>query len=268
MEAGPPLVERHEKVPYELPSRRRARTTAMVMLSLIVALFAVGAGKRVWDATRRSRTRVEWGMDEATFERITEALERGMLSPRDVAFQGYVDRQMEAALGRGEKVRRDQLEETLAQKVFMRGVPRLTDADLTTLHALRKRMAFASDRTCPCMMDAPRCTMAEVMDGFRHLSNEELSRWGLLVSRASSLEVQALAPLPSAVPQFQEELGKIRAALDRQTNDRLQRVFDNPGQASKTDVCFVVRTVFTGAEKLDEAAYVRFVRAMMVVIAP
>ena len=262
MEAGPPQVAPDEG-PYELPSRSRARTLVKVMIVVVVALLVAAFARAGWNSRRRDRQRAAWGMDQATYDRVWTAVQLRMPSSEDAAFQGYVDRQLEQRRAAGEKVDRAALEESLRLAVAQRGVPRLGDQDLTDYHALRKRMVFASDRACPCALDAPRCTTAEMMDGFPRLTDEELARWGLLSSRAAILEVQSTAPLPSAVPAFQAGLQAIYDTLDQTTRGRVQQTFQNNKAATREDVCFTTRTLFTGAEKLDEAAYVRFIRAML-----
>jgi len=262
MEAGPPQVARDEG-PYELPSRRRARTLVRVMLVVVAALVAAAFAKAGWNSRRRDRERAAWGMDQATYERVSTALQFGMPFSQDAAFQGYVDRQLEQKRAQGEKIDRAALEKSLRLSVADRGIPRLGDHDLTDYHALRKRLVFASDRACPCALDAPRCTTAEMMDGFPRLTDEELARWRLLSAKATLLEVQSAGPLPSALPEFQAGLRAIYEILDEASRGRVQQTFQNHKAATKADVCFTIRTLFTGAEKLDEAAYVRFIRALL-----
>jgi len=272
MEAGPPQVAKREEAPYELPSRQRARTIAKILLTAFVALLVAGLGAGAWKAQRRDRQRkamaAEWGMDEATFERVSAAMERGMLGDRDVAFERYVERHLEEKRARGEKVDRARDEELLRQSATVRGIPRLTDQDLTEYHALLKRQIFVSERRCPCSWDKSTCSIADLMDGLRRLSDAEVTRWAFLSSRAAILEVQAMGPLPSSAADLQEGLEKIVEGLDEQSRERVLRTFGDPRGVPKAEQCFTIRALFTGSESLDEAAYLRFIRASHAASAP
>jgi len=268
MDAGPPPAAKDEP-PYELPSRQRARLAAKVIITVVVAYLLAMVGKGVWESRRGDRQRKvlaqEWGMDDATFERVSTALGQGTLPDRDVAFEGYLDRHLAAKRARGETVDRTKEEAWLKDRISIRGVPRLGDQDLTDFHALRKRMIFSSDRTCACAWDNSRCSMADMMEGLARLSEEELARFSRLTSRAAILEVQALAPLPSPEAEMQAGLKVILDGLPPPDQERLLRTFDDPKGAPPAEQCFTVRTIFTGAESLDESAYVRFVRAFLTV---
>jgi hypothetical protein len=111
-------------------------------------------------------------------------------------------------------------------------------------------------------MDGNRCGPADVADGMARLTTDQLVLMTQISSRAAMAEVRASGPLPSPVPDFQAGLEAILARVDEPTRQRVESVFGNP-KASKDDLCFALRTIYTGAEALDEAAYLRFIRALV-----
>jgi hypothetical protein len=256
--------------PYRSARRERAKTVVKVGMALMVALMVSGFLAAGWGGIRRARQRTalarEWGMDEATSERVSGILEREVVSPDERAVERYFDRLIEERQRQGAPVDRRALRKSVLNVMTARGWARLSDPDLAELHALRKRVAFASERSCPCQLDPSKCTTADSVDGLKDLSDAELARWGLLAGRAAILEARSSGPLPSAVDDFNSGLG---ALLDRQeaaTQARVAKVFEQKG-GDKGEVCFATRAIYTGAELLDEAAYRRFIRAFLAVSA-
>jgi hypothetical protein len=201
-------------------------------------------------------------MDDATFERVSGILEREVASPDDRDMQRYLDRLSDERQRQGATVDRRALRKSVLAVMTMRGWARLSDPDLAELHALRKRMAFASERACPCQLDPTRCTLADTVDGLKDLTDAELARWGLLAGRAAPLEVRASAPLPPAVDDFNSGLGALLERQDAATQARVAKVFERKG-GDHGELCFATRTIYTGSELLDEPSYRRFIRAFL-----
>jgi hypothetical protein len=252
------------------PSRRRAKTMVLVYFTVVGAFFFAISTRGWWESKRGKRhdkaLAAEWELDQPTFERISETLNQGALPPDDPDLQRYFRRQVEALELRGERVDRAAWQRSGQWLARERGLARLEDQDLTDLHALRKRVVFASDRACPCVLNGALCTTADWMDGLKRLPTLELGAWSRLSHRATVLETRASEPLPEQGTEFRAGMDAILERLDDETRQRIASA--GKPNASKEDLCFAARAIYTGAEKLDEAAYVRFIRALLAIGAP
>ena len=243
------------------------------IVAVVSVAAAIGAYVGVKEAFSRHNARkakqtatAGWGLDPVVRDRIYGALERDMkpLLARP-GFKSYQKRELAAARARGAKTDDVALGKELGRTLVARGVPRLPDADMSTLHGLKKKMLFASKRMCPCFWDPATCTEADIMDGLASLSPPELETWSRLSAAAAQAEIEAASPFPDTQADFQEGLAAIAEQVPADRRQRFDTIIggaDPASATSKADQCFAMQTIFSGADAMPPAKQVRFARAL------
>ena len=243
------------------------------IVAIVSVAAAVGAYVGVKEAFNHYNARkakqtatAGWGLAPEVRDRIYAVLERDMkpmiASP---AFKSYQKREEEAARAKGTKTGDFAFGKELGRTLVARGVPRLPDADMSTLHGLKKKMLFASKRMCPCFWDPGTCSEADIMDGLARLSPPELETWSRLSAAAARAELEATSPLPDTQGDFQDGLAAIAEQLPASRRRRYDAIIggtDAAAATSKTDQCFAMQTIFSGAEAMPPAKQVSFARAL------
>ena len=104
------------------------------------------------------------------------------------------------------------------------------------------------------------------MDGLARLSPPELETWSRLSAAAARAELEATSPLPDTQGDFQDGLAVIAEQLPANRRRRYDAIIgcgtDAAAATSKTDQCFAMQTIFSGAEAMPPAKQIRFARAL------
>src|SRR5688572_31586403 len=172
------------------------------LVAAISVAVGVGAYLGVREGLSRNNARkarlaatAGWGLEPAERDRIYGALERDMKPLLASArFKGYQKRALAAARARADNSDGVGFSKELGRTLVARGVPRLPDADMSTLHGLKHKMLLASKRVCPCFWDPATCTEADIMDGLARLSPPDLETWSRLSAAAAFAEIEAASP--------------------------------------------------------------------------
>jgi hypothetical protein len=166
----------------------------------------------------------------------------------------------------GEKLDKSAFARDVGQALVARGLGRLSDKDLLAIHELRKKMALASERACPCFWDSSGCSQPDVLDGVSLFNDSDLAAWGRLSAVAGRAELEATAPLPPMQAELEQGLTAVIALVPSDQRARLDAVIEATGSKtppSKAEQCFAMRTVFAAAEGLPVEQRVKFVRALV-----
>ena len=249
------------------------RKIVVPIVAIVSVAAAIGGYVGMKEGFRRSHERkaklaatAGWGLEPAVRDRIYGVLERDMkpllASPR---FKDYQKRELAAARSKGANTEGMGFSKELGRMLVARGLVRLHDADMATLHALKKKMVFASKRVCPCFWDPATCTEADIMDGLAHLSPPDLETWSRVSSAAAFAELDAASPVPDTQPDLMNGMTTIADKLPKDGRERFDAIVARADAAtgpSKADQCFAMQTLFSGADALPPADRVRFARAL------
>jgi hypothetical protein len=225
--------------PRPRPDRIDVIATIAGVLAALAATWGVKVGLVRWRAEEAIATfTAGWQVDSATKQRLGRVIQRE-LAP-------LVDHPHADRLG-------------LAGK----SAPLwLSDSDLVTYQSLRKRMAFASESACSCLMGGAGCSRSDPLSWLTVLSDDEIDAWYHLVARGSRAYLDGAAPIPIDPIELEAGMGVILRAMPAKDRDRLIEVSE--GRATTAaDRCFAVRALFTGLEKFEPARQAAFTRALL-----
>jgi len=242
-------------------------STPMPIVAVVVAVavsVAVAGGLKAYFAKQtKDATTQNWGLDQKNTDRLYGLIQSEMTPLLEgSAFRAYVEREITAKKKTDPHVDERDFGYALGRALVARGIPRLPDDALATLQQLKTKMAFVSDRACPCYWDVGSCTEADIFDGLAKLSDDDLATWFRLSARAAQLEMGVTELVPDTTKDFKEGLVVILKALPE--SDRLNFIdmLQATGGMSKPDQCFAMKTVFQGSETLPPEMKARFVRAL------
>jgi hypothetical protein len=204
-----------------------------------------------------------WGLDPKNTDRIY-ALAQSEMGPvfEGPAFRDFAKRQLEEKKKTNPKVDSVELGRVLGRTLVARGIPRLPDDSLATLHELKTKMASLSKRACPCYWDSRVCSEADIFDGISKLSDEDLTTWFRLSAAAGRLELEASAPVPDTMKDFKEGLVVIVKGLGEADKTRFVGILQATENVPKRDQCYAMQTLFQASETLQPEMKMRFVRAL------
>ncbi len=241
-------------------------STATRIVGILVAAmtaFGVREGIRIYRERQDHADLVKRiGGDPGSGDRIAALMQAELLpvmsSP---AFKAYFNREYAAAKAKNPSLDQRAFGEAVGRSTVGRGIARLPDEGLQAIHRLKTKMAFASERACPCYWDTGGCSQADIVDGLGRLSTDELKVWMRMSAQAAQLEIAAGSPVPDTSSDFEDGLAAVLRGLTPTNRERLIKTFKTQ-PASRLDQCWAVQTLFREADSLPPESNIKFVRAL------
>jgi hypothetical protein len=231
--------------------RRPDRADIVATVVGVLAALALTWGVKEIISRQRIDERVEamtksWPLDATSKQRLGRAWERSMRPVLASArYEEYLEQRRTGSPQLGSRG----------------GLARLTDAELAQYQLLKRRLAEVSERACACELAAQRCTQAEHLQALSLLSDAEVDAWYRLWARAKLAELEATAPLPSFLGDYQQGLDAIVEPLSAVDGDRLRAAL--AGRVTEpAERCQALRSLYGGLDALDPQRRARFTRAM------
>jgi hypothetical protein len=225
--------------PRPRPDRVDVIATVAGVIAALAATWGVKAALVRYRADEASaRFTATWHVDDATKQRLGRVVEREL---RSLFARPDVDRVASA---------------------WKTAPLWLSDADMATYQSLRKRMAFASERACPCFWNQGACSESDILYGQAALSDDDLALWYRLQARAVTARLDGAAPGSIDGGELDSGMDVILGAMPDADRAHFTEVAE--GRTTRpADLCAAARALFTGIEKLEPARQGRFTRAML-----